>query len=147
MQAPVIEHRRLGFDDGHRARRDDPLVLLLSLLRGEELGVADPGGVEPVRDDDRRGNERACEGAAAGFVTARDAREALRPQRLLVAVQARSYNHPHLDGGYTITNAFPITVSSGTYPSPVGGGNRESPECARLSPSTNSMPGGTVTGP
>ena len=43
-----------------------------------------------------------------------DAGEPLRPQPRLVPVDPGVYNHPHLDGGYTITNAFPITVSSGT---------------------------------
>src|SRR6185312_6774797 len=147
VQAAPIQHRWLSLGDGERAGLDDPLERCLALLRGEQLRVSDPGGVEPRGDHDARGDERPGKGAPACLVDADDPREALRPQALLVAVHAGVYNHPHLDGGYTITNAFPITVSSGTYPSPVGGENRESPECARLSPSTKSMPSGTATGP
>ena len=116
-------------------------------LAGQQLRVTDPGRVEARRDHHPRGDQRPRERAPAASSTPAIREKPCAHSARLVPVEPGVYSHPHLDGGYTITNAFPITVSSGTYPSPVGGGNRESPECARLSPSTKSMPSGTVTGP
>ena len=109
-------------------------------------GGAFAGRLEPLGDDHGGRDERAGERAAARLIGARDPSEALGAQGGLVALEVRRYSHPHLDGGNTITNAFPITASSGTSPTPTGGSKRESPEWARLSPSTNSMPSGTVVG-
>ena len=108
-----------------------------------------PVRVEPGGHDHGGRDERTRQRPPSGLIGAGDTTEPLGAQRGLVALEVcrdSRYSHPHLEGGNTITNAFPITASSGTKPTPTGGSKRESPEWARLSPSTNSMPSGTVVG-
>src|SRR5262245_56965964 len=153
MEPAGVEHAGLDLADDEQARGDDPFALLLALLRGQELRVAEAGAIETLGEDDGGRHQRTRECAAPDLVHPGDPPEPVGTQRRLVSIQVlvyshphRLYSHPHRLGGHTITNAFPITLSTGTYPTPCGGGNRESPECARLSPNTKSLPSGTVTG-
>ena len=91
-----------------RAYADFPLV------PRQELRVVDPLGVEPVRQHDRRRHQRAGQRPAAGFVGARDTCESLLAQGTFVADQVAGQSIPPiLPRGHAITNASPITFSSG----------------------------------
>ena len=136
MEAARVDHVGLDLADRVQARRHDPFALHLALLRGEELRVADPCPVEVVGQYHCGGDEWAGERSPPDLVDAGDPNEPVRAQGRFVPVEVLGYSDPHLSGGHTLTNAFPITLSIGTNPTPSGGSKRESPECALLSPST-----------
>ena len=114
MEAAAVDHAGFRLRDGVRRDRDDPLVRRLALVPGQDLRVVDPLGVEPIGQHDGGGHERPGQRAAAGLVRARDAGEPLLAQRSFVPDQVAAQSIPPiLPGGHAITNASPITFSSG----------------------------------
>ncbi len=83
--------------------------------RAELLGVPDALQIESLGQDHGGGHHRARKGPPPGLVHARDANEALRTKAPLVAVEIQGqWIHPMREGGHTMANAFPITLTIGT---------------------------------
>src|SRR3990170_5018937 len=136
-----------GHGLAHRDRQGpvpDPGRSLAALLRGQELRVLDPLEVEVIREDDRRGHQRAGQRPAAGLVHPGQRPEAALTELALVVVDLlqSSDNHSILDGGHSSTNAFPTILSIGICPR----ADRESWEFGRLSPMTKTWSASTCVG-
>ena len=115
MEAARVDHVRLDLPDGVRdGAVDDALVRGLALQPGKDLRVVDPLAVEVLGQDHGRCHERAGERTASGLIHAGDPREPLLAQGALVAIEVGPQcSHPARDGGQMITNACPITRSTG----------------------------------
>ena len=110
----MVDRGRLGLRHGERCRRDDASVRGLPLVPGQELRVIDPFGIEALGEHHGRRHQGSGQGAAARFVGTGDAGESLLTQSSLVSDEVAGQSiPPNLPKGHAITNASPITFSSG----------------------------------
>src|ERR1019366_4242493 len=88
--------------------RGEDRIILLALRLGELLGIVEAAefayeaSLGPAaRENDRSGQHRACERAAASFIHTRDERQAFLPQLALVGqavpeLRAQCISTPHM---------------------------------------------------
>jgi len=135
--------RVAGVDEAGRGALAGPLVAAAVILPRDcpIVGLADSKLLTPQRRAALAAQVHVHALAVAVVRVGPDTIDRAGLQRANIALLARALRE--LEGGHTITNARPMTLSTGTNPRP----NLESFEFRRLSPRTNSASLGTRSGP